>query len=171
MGAVWIYLLSKKVILDNKIEFPELKYGEDLIFISQYLLCCKGIGIINKAFIYYRNRASSAMHGHRAIEDKMDSIKKKGLVLQRVPEGEKKAFCQKWQGQLCLIAMNSPRKDSYSEYMQLIKMPEMRDAIELFELKKANWKFRIVMGLLKCKFYSLYWLLIRLAMMTGELKV
>lgn len=57
------YLYIREKIRKNRIIFPiNLKYGEDRVFTTNYLLCCKRGIYLNKALYYYTKTSMSSMN-------------------------------------------------------------------------------------------------------------
>ena len=59
-SAVWNKIFSKKLILDNKIKFPEGVVGEDAYFSYAALLKTNKIHYISDISVYYRRRNNAA---------------------------------------------------------------------------------------------------------------
>ena len=56
----WVYLLSRKLLIEKNVTFSEGIYFEDIIFVAKALHCTKMIGVINNISLYnYRIRGNS----------------------------------------------------------------------------------------------------------------
>ncbi len=61
-GYCWGYLLSRKLIVENKLTFPpKVSFMEDWAFITQALLKCRRFVNTNVLFYLYRNNVSSCV--------------------------------------------------------------------------------------------------------------
>lgn len=81
-GAVWGKVFSRDIIINNKIEFPELYKTEDLVFVISYLIKCERIAYCNYALYYYRISDTSAMNTN--IENQISNTKKAMSILKHV---------------------------------------------------------------------------------------
>lgn len=65
-------LFRQKIIEEHRLEFPpELSYGEDAIFVLEYLAHCKTIGISPYVGYSYRKRGNESLSG-KFLLDKID---------------------------------------------------------------------------------------------------
>lgn len=162
-GYCYRYLMSRDIIVNNNIKFCEnVNYGEDLIFISQYIICSPKMAIINEMPYLYRDRQGSSMHKKRSIKEKIASIEAKEQILRYVKKGDEKEILDLWQGQIVLIALNGARVHTLKEYRQFMKYTCMRKAISGISLKDAPFQYKVAIGLLKCRLITVYYLIIRI---------
>lgn len=73
--AVWNKMYKKSLFLDNKIQFPDILYGEDLATTVRLLVSAKKVGYVNKALYYYIIRDGSIMHQEKYNERMLDIFK------------------------------------------------------------------------------------------------
>lgn len=52
-GAPWYKLYKREVIADNNIVFPNLRYGEDDVFIARYVECISSFAVISDVLCRY----------------------------------------------------------------------------------------------------------------------
>lgn len=162
-GYCYRYLMSKDVIDSNNLTFCEgVGYGEDLIFVSEYLLCCKSMAIMNRKLYYYRDRPGSAMHSKHSVEEKMGSILAKNNILRHVLPEEQQKIAGLWKGQTLLVALNGARVHSLKEYRKMLRYRCVREAISDISIKFAPLQYKVAIGLLKLRMVSIYYLIIRI---------
>ncbi len=162
-GYCYRYLMSKKIIDNNNLMFCEnVGYGEDLIFVSEYLLCCKSMSIMNKKLYYYRDRPGSAMHSKHSVEEKMGSIMAKNNILRHVLPEEQCKMSGLWKGQTLLVALNGARVHSLKEYKKMLSYSCIREAISDISIKYAPLKYKVAIGLLKLRMVSIYYFIIKI---------
>lgn len=58
--AFWNAIYRRSVIEDNHIRFPNLKNGEDMVFLIKFLLCSKNFQISDTPIYHYRQHEASA---------------------------------------------------------------------------------------------------------------
>lgn len=161
-GYCFRYLMSKDVIKLNKLHFCEgLGYGEDLIFVSEYLLCCSNIAILNKKLYFYRDRPNSIMHTKHSVDEKISSIMKKNNILYYVQQDKREEIAKLWKGQIVLIALNGARVHTLGEYKKLLSYPCVKDAIAGLKILKAPLQYKIAIGLLKMRMVAFYYIIIK----------
>lgn len=54
-------IYKKRIIEENNIKFPPVVIGEDLVFLTQYLLSCNLFEYINQPIIHYRQRTKDSL--------------------------------------------------------------------------------------------------------------
>lgn len=162
-GYCFRYLMSKSVIDENNLRFCEdVGYGEDVIFVSEYLLCCKSVAILDYKLYLYRDRLESAMHKKHSPEEKVGSILAKNHILSYVGKEERRRISEQWKGQTLLIALNGARVHTLKEYKQLLSYKCIKEAISDFDTSNAPFQYRIAIGLLKVRAISVYYLIIKI---------
>lgn len=88
-------LFKRDIIMENGLMFPpELSYGEDAIFVFEYLLCCNSVGVSRYIGYSYRKYGGETLSG-RFLRDKIDinyriNCLMAGLLRrENVPEADK----------------------------------------------------------------------------------
>ena len=93
--APWNILYSKEIIQKNNIRFSEgMKYGEDTLFVREYLKYTKKIYTSSDIGYYYNRlneKAATTKHYEQIIEWRLELLKSAWALLeQRLVENEKK---------------------------------------------------------------------------------
>lgn len=61
--GVWHFLISRELIVNNGLSFPQqMVYHEDLVFLIHALLCADKVSYVNTEIYYYIQRPESAVH-------------------------------------------------------------------------------------------------------------
>ena len=68
-SAVWNNLFRKSIIDEYTLRFNEVSVGEDLLFLMEYLLCCRTAVRMHECYYYYVENNDSIMH-RLGIDDK-----------------------------------------------------------------------------------------------------
>lgn len=69
-GYLWNKLFKREIIRENNISFDkDVHYGEDRLFISQYLMYCKTIAVTSQSVYMYRVNNRSAMAALQNLSD------------------------------------------------------------------------------------------------------
>ncbi len=58
----WLFVISKKLIIDNKISFQKIQFAEDATFVIKILLSMNNITINKNKFLHHRSREKSLKH-------------------------------------------------------------------------------------------------------------
>lgn len=88
-GYLWNKLYRYAIIRDNKITFDSsIKYNEDRLFITEYLLYCSKITMIPQIIYYYRQREGSALGQIKqefkpAVLSELDAFEKMKKLLKK----------------------------------------------------------------------------------------
>lgn len=59
LPMVWVYFFKRELIVENKIEFPEIPITEDTFFVLFTLFFAKKVFFISKLYYYYRKHSAS----------------------------------------------------------------------------------------------------------------
>ena len=73
-GSTWCKVYKTEILKDNKIYFPDLMRGEDLVFNKVALSKCKNIYYLKKNIYYYYENTQSIMHNFETL-DISDNVK------------------------------------------------------------------------------------------------
>ena len=69
-GFIWLHFIKRVILKGNRISFPvQIAIKEDVVFCLRVLGCCQVACQGEYAGYFYRNRATSAGHSKRQIED------------------------------------------------------------------------------------------------------
>lgn len=61
-SSVWRGIYKKDIIIDNHIEFKQMKFAEDMLFNFEYLLNCNKVTVIDDKLYFYVENSSSALN-------------------------------------------------------------------------------------------------------------
>lgn len=162
------WMFSKKIIIENEIRFREdIGYGEDIIFVTEYLLICSKVAILKENLSLYRDRPGSAMHTAHSVEQKMTSIEGQLSILKYVDKNKRRHFIEMRQGQFVLIALNGARVHSLADFRKLMKYNCIKDAIKGVRINEAPFKWKVAIGLLKLRLITIYYITIQLLSIGG----
>lgn len=171
LASVCRYLLSAKIIKDNKLCFPDdISRGEDIVFLFGYLQCIQEIVNISGSAYYYLQRSNSLMRNDTDIENKIKLMEAMDCTVAYAPESKRELLRDKWRGQRILIAMNTARNmakvhglwKGYKEYRRLAAHPITVDAYSKIQLSGVPIKYRIAIGMNKYRLYFLFYLCVYL---------
>lgn len=157
----WLY--TRSIIMDNGIFFREdIGYGEDIIFVSEYLACCYKVAVMDEKLSLYRDRPGSAMHKVHSLEERINSIKSQKDILRHIDKNKYDEVMNMRQGQFVLIALNGARIYSLSDFRRLMNYNCIQEAIKGVQIKTAPFKWKVAIGLLKLRFLTLYYIIIQI---------
>lgn len=148
-------LFKKNIIIDNNLEFePTLSYGEDHIFVLNYLMYVKNIYVSNQVIYNYFHRLNDSLTSAGCSPEKMLTYVK---VLKNQYE---------------LLNLRLKSKDYYSTYNQQLHNHLIRTTYHLFVSKLPNkrnlfhrihsFRKEIHMHGTSSLFYSLLWCCLKL---------
>lgn len=83
----WNKVIKRKVLIANKISFPEKLFFEDVYFTALIILESKNIFFIDEALYFYRQRNDSTTHS--ISEKTLDIIKIMNMTIQEFKKREK----------------------------------------------------------------------------------
>lgn len=178
MGSLWRFLFSKNVLDDNELKFEgKVRRGEDIIFLTRYLLYCKGIANYNSHDYKYVQRSTSIMNTSPSLEKKMLQMEAIDEITSYIEEERRNALRDKWRGQRVLITMNMARLSAkekkfwqgYKEFKIMAKHRISQDACRSISIKSAKIKYKVSIGLLKMKWYFAFYLCIWMLIKMGKL--
>lgn len=164
LPAIWNKMYKKSLFLENKIEFPDILYGEDLATTGKLLMHAKNIGYVNKALYYYIIRDGSIMHQQKYNKKMSDIFKSLDILTNYFKE---KDYYEKYKEEIEYLHISHLLHD-YS--LRIYKYPEGRSDIEevvrIIKLnypkwiknkyfKEKSWKYKIVCYLIYKKRISL----------------
>lgn len=159
-GVCWAKIFKTSIIKTNSLLFDtQLKYGEDSLFLKQYLDLCSSIKTINK-FIY-RYRINTANTSHRYNNNVFEDFNK--ILIHMRNDAYAPLTVVMFLGRYIfpIYLYNKECKLSKKEKKRIIKKYLESD---LFEYKylisklndiKPNLYWKIYIYLLKCKQYKL----------------
>lgn len=134
----WIYLISRKLLNENKITFSEDIYFEDLIFVTKVLYYIDKIGVINHLPLYnYRIRQHSIMQS--TSKKKIDDLYSAHNYLKEFLK-EKEIFKQYQEAYLVRFLVDCV---AFS-FMDYFKMSQNQKDKELNDFMKSIRKSTIL---------------------------
>lgn len=147
MNSVWNKVMKKKVIEDNGITFRKgMKYGEDKLFVLDFLAKCENIYYIKNNGYFYRYVTSGAIHRERSdyfytlLEDyrlTLDYYKNFRLDSDYVEERYNKRLAQQIVGYIGLAFLNCSKKSFLETLKNAYGDSNIRDTVE--KLKKSGY--------------------------------
>ncbi len=68
------YIISKKLLLENNIRYPEYRRGQDLVFLCEVLMCANELYAVDKDIYAYRVQHKVEIFTRKKIEDWINAI-------------------------------------------------------------------------------------------------
>ncbi len=168
--ALWRMLIRRSVILQNDLKFDtSLKVGEDTVFITDYLSCCKRVAVIQKCYYYLVTRTTSDIdHSHREVFSRHDVIKlndAREKLIERIQNRIGIDITEYFAGTIVMSAvemaflLSKKKEKSYSErckaYHAYIDDPKVQKAIRNFKPGRGSLIRKMPFIMLRCGAYGL----------------
>ena len=109
--ALWRCMARADVIKRNNLEFDtSLKIGEDTVFITDLLSCCKRCYVLHKCYYYLVSRESSAIalyenNAAAKLDGKQKLLASRGALTERVLRRGGPDIAPHWQGTVVMSAL------------------------------------------------------------------
>ena len=58
-GYCWAFIINKKFLFKNRIQFLNIKTHEDEVFVAKIISCCQSLIFLNKKFYFHKSIPSS----------------------------------------------------------------------------------------------------------------
>ena len=147
-GTVWDKLLRRDVIVQNRLEFPGYRTGEDSVFVYQYLLLARRITAVRETLYYQRTEHGGNLTAARAEQNSTEFLEAYSELQSRlralgVYEAVRRSFANRALTACC-------------HGMQLITDPEIRLQTEKRFLEEYLSRFDIT-GCSRTDFVSERW--------------
>lgn len=170
--ALWRTMTSVRVIKENNIRFiPNLKVGEDTLFIATYLSYAKKCFIQQKCYYYLVTRETSTISVYekkplQKLEGKLHQLSARVELTEDIKTRCKMDIAATWKGTVVMSAIEmafllSNKIDGYSYkkryklYLSYAKLPEVEKTVKEFNIQCKFQIKKIPFLLLKRKWYAL----------------
>lgn len=172
-GTVWGKLFRSNIIRENKLRFDEdLTHGEDCLFVYQYLMHSLCPHTMDKIiYRYYVHDSSVTKRFNEELPKAyISALTRLGEMINRDNLIECQAYYRCCLLHLLLITVNySFHKNNtkgfikeIKEYKDLIEMPMFRDALSEEVMENIGMSKRIVLCMIKKRFYLAVFMCARL---------
>ena len=172
--ALWRILVRRSVILQNDLKFDmTLKVGEDTVFISDYLSCCKRVAVTQKCYYYLVTRSTSAIYRYeREPFSKLDGKKKlndaREKLTERIQGRTGIDITEYFAGTIVMSAVEMAFKlsqkneksygERYKAYRTYIDDPRVQKAVKNFKPGGGSLVKKIPFMMMKSGAYGLLFL-------------
>lgn len=173
--ALWRILCKRSVIVDNNLQFDTtLKVGEDTVFISDYLSCCKKVFIQQKCYYYLVTRETSAIYRYERepfskLEGKLKLNDARERLVNRIKERTGVDVTYTFAGTIVMSAVEvafqlsgknakAGRSERYKGYRQFVDDKRVRELIAKFEIGQGSIVKRVPFIFLKWNWFGLLFL-------------
>lgn len=161
-GGVCSKLIRKKLIIDNKIVFRNVKHGPDLLFMGEYFTHCRRISLIAHPYYHYIKHSESICNEVKESKkfDKgmLSTIKSAAWLfpyIKEMSQDVKNEFRAYYSMKIMTVLTYSLEKEDVSKLVQKRLVKNLRkNVIFLVRDKVYSKKFRI-MALGMCMNYSI----------------
>ncbi|SKB64076.1 Glycosyl transferase family 2 [Lachnospiraceae bacterium] len=169
--ALWRILVRRSVILQNNLKFDTtLKVGEDTVFISDYLSCCKRVAVTDKCYYYLVTRSTSAIYRYeREPFSKLDGKKKlndaREALTERIIKRTGIDVTEYYAGTIVMSAVemafklsakgDKSRKERYKAYRSYTDDPRVVRAVKNFRPGRGSLVKRVPFMMMKSGAYGL----------------
>ncbi len=168
--SLWRILIRRSVILQNDLRFDtSLKVGEDTVFITDYLSCCKRIAVIQKCYYYQVPRTMSATdRTDREAFSGLDVIKlndAREKLIERIRNRIGTDITEYFAGTIVMSAVEMAfilsKKNGksfgerYKAYHTYINDPKVQKAVRSFKPGRGSLVRKMPFIMLKCRAYGL----------------
>ncbi|MCM1509936.1 MAG: hypothetical protein NC116_04365 [Clostridium sp.] len=179
-GAVWHYIFKCSILHDNALFFrPDMRMGEDSMFILRYLCYVKEINIINAKLYYYYERPSGALERIKRtprllFDCKMQLAEERCRINELCIQKYGRDLSHCYDASLLFSALELCIKLSRERYfgniglfLRYTSYPPVKQAIRRINLAKAPMKYKMPIRILQMGFSSLLYSIIYLVQRLG----
>lgn len=165
IGAPWGKCLKKSILMENNIFFKNgVKIGEDALFNYRYFSVLDNVMFINKSFYYYRMNDNSVTNSYISdlIETYYILFESFDEYIKKVQIVNKSVYSAFVIRQLfrcleaCIFNENTVLSnfEKKNKFFNLISSKPYLDSIKNVRVKDFRMKNKIIITLLKLKFYN-----------------
>lgn len=153
------HVIKKSVVTDNNIHFSRLKSGEDVLFIMEVMLRCKGVFIMSSAFYHYMfyNNQSLSKSLSSVTEKQRFSLRSQMVSLLRETDSFEIVKHRWEQEDRRLVYLDARIVVVYSGLKPKEAKRELNKIVNTGEAKKA-FNYKIPLSL-PFPMFVLYWLI------------
>lgn len=167
---VWQFIFNADLIKKNGLRFDEtIILKEDEIFLLDCLRYAKNLKIIDKPYYNYVQRLSSVSYSikdDKKLKNKFALITAKNRIRNEILKSDGIDILPLYAASNTLSILEvgllcARLKNGYSQYIQYIKMENVLKSVEMIQIELRNYKFNIALLFMKCRAYSLLFLVIK----------
>ncbi len=173
--ALWRILCKRSIITANNLKFDTtLKVGEDTVFISDYLSCCKKVYVQQKCYYYLVTRETSAIYRYERepfskLEGKLKLNDAREHLVNRIKDRTGTDVTYTFAGTIVMSAVEvafqlsgknakATRAERYRGYRQFVDDKRVRQLISEFNIGSGSVVKRIPFMFLKWNWFGLLFL-------------
>lgn len=170
--ALWRTMTSAKVIKENNIRFiPNLKVGEDTLFIATYLSFAKKCYIQQKCYYYLVTRETSTIFVYekkplQKLEGKLHQLSARVELTKDIKDRRNLDIDATWRGTIVMSAVEMAfllskkipgysYKKRYQLYLSYAKLPEVEKSVREFDIQCKLQIKKLPFIFLKKRMYGL----------------
>lgn len=173
-GAAWKYIISRRVVLENKVRFDSRLDGmmEDAVFSFDVIKYCINIGYISRPMYHYLVHDNSTIHRYvpdcslkfdRVIEsvERRVATHPPCALTRKALNMRITAFIDKMcEMNLCNAENPDPDSVAYKVFLQYVGRDVINRAVQEADLRLyGNSRVRLQVLLLKLRLYRIYWMI------------
>ena len=171
-GTVWHYIFRRDVLENRNVRFPsQVKLAEDMLFVSEYFTQIESLVAIDVEGYNYRVNADGLLFGsignpQRVAQNKLAMAVERGRVRQKVLQEQQIDLLPSFAASLVLSVVEMAAKGvRLKSYLQYLKIENVRESIEMIDIRNAPLKYRLPFRLLKLGLYRTLYFLVRCSQM------
>ena len=171
-GTVWHYIFRRDVLEGRSVKFSsQVIFTEDMLFVSEYFAQIENLVAVDAEGYNYRMNTDGQLFGslgnpQKVARNKLAMAIERGRVRRKVLKEQQIDLLPCFAASLVLSVVEMAAKGvRLKYYLQYLKIENVRESIEMIDIRNAPLKYRLPFRLLKLGLYRTLYFLVRCSQM------